>query len=94
MVDGAWRIEGKRSIICGSGFGERVWERGFSVLRGQTVVDFVAIGRLPEVQIEFSNGAAFASFADDRGQPGWAVFDNRQEPYRTFLCRLGRFEEE
>lgn len=38
MIEWSWRIEGKKSILCGSWSDEDRWERGFSMIRNQKLV--------------------------------------------------------
>jgi hypothetical protein len=91
MIEWSWRIEGKRSIICGSWSEEDKWERGFSVLRGQTVTSTTLFGRLPEIDIGFSNGAHCLSFMTAEGHPQWAVLARRGTRRRSIFFKNGQF---
>ena len=94
MIQWSWRIEGKKSIICGSFSDEEDWERGFSAIREQHVAEITLFGRLPEIQIAFVNGASCTSFMTDKGHPSWALFDRETDSEITFYSRYGRIEVE
>jgi hypothetical protein len=89
-----WRIEGRKSIICGSWSEKDKWERGFSVLRGQVVTSVSLFGRLPEIDIGFSNGAHCLSFSTDERHPEWTVFTGRSRKRRWLHFKNGRFKIE
>ena len=66
MIQWSWRIEGRKSIICGSWSDEHDWVRGLSLLRNKTITDVSLFGRLPEIDIAFSNGAHCLSFMTEK----------------------------
>ena len=92
MIEWSWRIEGRRSIICGSWSDEDEWPRGFSVLRNQIVMEVSSFGRLPEIDLKFSNDAHCLSFMTAKGGPVWAIFDRRKGEERMLHSRNGRIE--
>ena len=92
MLEFGWRIEGRKLIICGDGSEEEKFVRGFSVLRDQELLRIALFGRLPEIELDFANGARCLSFIAYQGHPTWAIFDrNRKE---TLHSRYGRLEIE
>ncbi|WP_157133094.1 hypothetical protein [Roseobacter sp. SK209-2-6] len=94
MIEWSWRIDGKKSIICGSWSDEEDWQRGFSVIGGQSVSGISLLGKLPEIQIDFANGASCTSFMTEKGQPSWAIFDRTTDESKTVFCCYGRIEVE
>ena len=90
MIQWSWRIEESVTILCGSWSDEELWAPTFNLLKGQTVVDARVFGRLPEIEIAFSNGMFLLSFMTADGDPQWAVFDQRSYPaFRTVGVRDG-----
>ena len=49
MIEWSWRIEGPRSILCGSWGEERRWAWGFRLLLGPTIEKASLTGHLPEL---------------------------------------------
>lgn len=94
MLEFGWRIEGRKSIICGDGSEEEKFARGFSVLREQKLVSIALSGRLPELELDFDNGARCATFIAYQGHPRWAIFDRRSGAIQTLHSRYGRVEIE
>lgn len=92
MIEWSWRIEGRRSIICGSWCDASEWKRGFSLLQDTTVADVSLFGRLPEIDLAFSNAAHCLSFMTEKGQPQWVIFDRRSEASRCLYSRNGFVE--
>ena len=84
-----WRIERPRSIY-GSRDCSRRRQRTISMeLLGASVTSMTTYGRLPELQIGFSNGIWLATFGLGRGDPDWSVTFNH--PSTLHLCtRRGR----
>lgn len=92
MIQWAWRIEDKTSILCGSDNdeGERTANRARLV--GRTVEEIALVGRLPELSVSLSGELYVASFNTLDG-PGWTIFDNR--PVRRWIkFEQGRIVEE
>ncbi|MGI9483050.1 MAG: hypothetical protein ACR2OR_11910 [Hyphomicrobiales bacterium] len=95
MLEGSWRIEGRKGIICGIWTEEDRWERGFRVLRGQKLIDVTLFGRLPEIDLSFENGAHCVSFTVIEGHPEWVIFDRHHKKTRWLRSKYGRlFVEE
>lgn len=90
MVDFGWRIEGRKSIICGSWSDDDKWERGFSVIRNQHLASISPFGRLLEIDLAFSNGAHCVIFNSGQGYPEWAIFDRRAGKCRTLHVQFGK----
>jgi hypothetical protein len=82
MIEWSWRIEGRRSILCGSWSEERKWARAFALLRNAAVTNVALFGRLPEIELCLSNDARVLSFMTSEGDPQWALFDRRENPDR------------
>lgn len=76
MTDFGWRIEGQRSVVCGSGESECRMASAVQKLLGASVVAAQAAGRIPELQIELSNKLWLATFSRYQGQPTWALLFN------------------
>ncbi len=89
LVEWSWRIEGRRSILCGSWSDERTWPRVFALLRDTEVADASLFGRLPEIELRLSNEVRFLSFMTAAGDPHWTVFDNRGDATRWLCVRGG-----
>jgi hypothetical protein len=77
MIQWSWRIENKRSIICGSWSEEEYWQQAFAAMLGSTVSDLQLFGRLPEIDIGLSSGLHVISFMTAEGLPEWTLFDRR-----------------
>ncbi len=82
MLEWSWRIEGRRSILCGSWSPDRAWPRALGLLRGAEVVGARLFGRLPEIEVELSNGARVLSFMTAGGDPQWTLFDHLERRAR------------
>ena len=76
IADFGWRIEGQRSIVCGSGDSERRMSSAAQKLLGASVQAAQVAGRIPELQIELSNKLYLVTFSRYQGQPVWAVLFN------------------
>ena len=72
MADYDWRIERAMSIVAGSNDPRK---RGAAAqkLLGSRVTSANVVGRIPELQLGFSNGLWLVTAALSRGQPSWAV---------------------
>jgi hypothetical protein len=77
MIEWSWRIEGKRSILCGSWTDERRWPTALACLTRTTVTKVTLFGRLPELDLAFASGLHLVSLMTGRGDPAWALFDRR-----------------
>ena len=94
MIEADWRIEDARTIVCGSGSDEDLWEPTFASLIGRHVVNVATFGRLPEILISLSDGFHVASFSTLEGDPEWTLFDRRSTAPITVHCRSGSIIEE
>lgn len=92
MIEWSWRIEGRKSIICGSWSDESDWRRGFALLQNNTITGVSLFGRLPEIDLVLSNDAHCLSFMTEKGHPQWAIFDRRNGSNHTLHSRNGRVE--
>lgn len=90
MLEWSWRIEGKRSILCGSDSDEPHIRRALSCIRDHAVAAVTLTSRLPEIDIGFSSGAHLVSFMTADGQPQWTLFDRRTGNDRWMFVRAGR----
>ncbi len=88
MIEWSWRIEGKRLIWCGSWSDGERWPRAFSRLMAATVTSVKLLGRLPEIQIDLSNGLHVLSVMTAEGDPSWALMDRQNNSSRR--VRSGR----
>jgi hypothetical protein len=89
MVDSGWRVERARSILAGSGDSKRRMASASNKLLGASIVSAELVGRIPELQLQFSNGLWLVTFSRYEGQPGWAVLFGA--PRLGALCvELGR----
>lgn len=75
MIEWSWRIEDERSIVCGSWSDEANWDQAFSALLGSRVTRVNLFGRIPEIELELSNGFRILSFMTAEGLPDWTLFD-------------------
>ncbi len=73
MADFGWRIEGPRSIVCASGESNRRIASAVKSLLGSQIIDACSVGRIPELQLAFSNGRWLQTFTHYAGQPAWAL---------------------
>jgi hypothetical protein len=92
MIEGAWRLEGRRQVLCGSEGGRRPMERCLPLLRDAVVTEAALSGRLPEIDLGFSTGARLLSFTAAEGDPQWTLFDRRSPETRWIGVRRGWLE--
>jgi hypothetical protein len=90
MVEWSWRIEGWRSILCGSWSDEERWPRAFACLTKATVAGATTFGRLPEIDLALSTGVHVVSLMTATGDPVWTLFDRRGGRDRWLCVRRGR----
>jgi hypothetical protein len=76
-IEPNWRIEGPRSIHCGSDDSLPAIERALAQLVGRTVEDITCTGHLPELCLHFNTGSLL-TFSAWKGQPNWTI--NRWRP--------------
>jgi hypothetical protein len=72
-IEWSWRIEGARSILCGSWSDATLWPKTFAKLRGEKVVDVTLFGRLREIELILSSGVRVISFSTIEGHPRWML---------------------
>jgi predicted transcriptional regulator len=89
MIEAGWRIEGNRSILCGSSASPARRKRWCEGLLGAHVQSASLYGRLPELSLGFSNGRYVASATEAVNQPDWTLFDYRRDPFRWLHVRGG-----
>ncbi len=90
MIQWSWRIEGKRSILCGSWADGRRWLRALACLTKTSVASVALFGRLPEIDLTLSSGVHVVSFMTAHGDPEWTLFDRRGGGSRSLHARRGR----
>jgi hypothetical protein len=88
-IEWSWRLEGKRRIWCGSWSDEERWLPFLNTLIGTTVSKVELFGRLPEVDVMFSNGLHLLSLMTADGDPEWG-FINRGSGHKSVRVRAGR----
>ena len=93
LIEWSWRIEGRRTILCGSWSDQRLWARAFSLMTGKTIASLAVFGRLPELDISFSNGAHLLSLMTAEGSPSWTLFDRRSGMTRWYFVEKGKIVE-
>jgi hypothetical protein len=89
MIEWSWRIEDESHILGGSWSDDDSWPGLFNQLLGSQIVDICLFGRLPEVQITFSNGLYLCSLMTADGDPEWALFDRRHGETKSVGVRSG-----
>jgi hypothetical protein len=94
MIQWSWRIEGRRSILCGSWSDEEKWPKAFGLVRNTTVTSATLFGRLPEIELCLSNGVHVLSFMMAEGNPQWVLFDRRGDVTRWLVVRRGHLRIE
>jgi hypothetical protein len=83
MIEWSWRIEGARSILCGSWSEAARWHKTFPRLLQATVTAFAPFGRLREIEASLSNGMRIVSFSTVEGGPQWALFHRSSHSWLT-----------
>ena len=89
FIDPNWRIEGKRSIICGSDDTNRAIENALQSLIGNRIVGIATFGHLQELEITLGD-RILATFSAWKGQPGWTI--HQWEPVVAMYSRLGKIK--
>jgi hypothetical protein len=90
MIEWSWRIEGRRSILCGSWSDEERWPRALACLTRASVAGASLFGRLPEIDVALSSGLHVVSLMTAQGDPAWTLFDRRDGEDRWIGVRRGR----
>ena len=94
MIEWSWRIEGRRSILCGSWSDDKKWLRAFGLMRDAKVIDATLFGRLPEIALSLSSGVHLLSFMTAESSPGWALLDHRGDKPHSLSVRRGTLRHE
>jgi hypothetical protein len=90
MIEWSWRIEGKRRIWCGSWSDGARWPRALSRLLHSTITSVSLFGRLPELDIGFSNGLHILSMMTCESDPEWVLFNRQQGHGIAMYVKAGR----
>jgi hypothetical protein len=69
----SWRIEHSNRIVVGSWSDDDDWQPVFDQTTGSRVLDITHFGRLPEIEIELSNGFRLLSFMTVEEGPDWTI---------------------
>ena len=94
MIEWGWRLEGRSYILCGSWSDEAFWEPALERLTNTSLVDATLFGRLPELDLCFSNDMHCLSFMTEKGHPQWSIFDRRSDEVETLISHRGRVQHE
>ena len=73
MADFGWRVERQKSILGGCGDSKKRWGSISKKILGANILSAQVVGRIPELQLQFSNGLWLVTFTRYEGQPTWAV---------------------
>ena len=87
FIDPGWRFEGKRSILCGSGDSVGSIERMITSTIGTSIAKIATSGRLPELEVFFSDDRRLLTFSTFKGQPGWTI--HRWSPQVAAYSQFG-----
>ena len=71
-----WRIEKTASIYSNKASANDRHQQAAAEVQQSTITYASAVGRLPELEIGFSNGLWLTTFAQNSGQPQWTVSFN------------------
>ena len=89
MIEWSWRIEGKRRIWCGTFSDVELWPRAFSRLKEAKVNSATLYGRLPEIDLGFSNGLHLLSMMTGEGDPAWKLTKHGEGTQTSAYVRPG-----
>jgi len=73
IIDFNWRVERQKSILGGSSDSKKRCVSISQKLLGASVISTQVVGRIPELQLQLSNGIWVVTFSHYKGQPSWAV---------------------
>ena len=79
-----WRIERKGSILGGSNDSKKRFNSFAKKLVGKTILLASTTGRIPELQLQLSDGLWVGTFSHEKGQPEWDV--GFCKPDLGYLC--------
>jgi Protein of unknown function (DUF3027) len=87
FVEWDWRVENGKTVLYGSSQSRPKIEKGIANLKGTKIEQISAVGSVPELVINFSNGQCLKSMVMTSGDPQW----NIRLPNGTWLsCERGR----
>jgi len=87
-VEWSWRFEARSSVAFGSSSSGPRIDAGLQALRGATVQALTAIGAVPELVVQFSNGARLRTMVMLAGHPQWKI---RLQDGRYVRAKRGHF---
>jgi hypothetical protein len=87
-VEWDWRVEAEAAILYGSSNSRPKIEAGILSLQGTTVQALAAVGRVPELVVQFSNGACLRTMVMHAGDPEWSI---KLPDERWAYAKNGRF---
>lgn len=82
-----WRLERAASIHCGRASTHLIRQKAAVGIRGSTVTAASTAGRIPELEIGFSNRLWLTTFVESKGQPEWSVSFNNSKPEHLCVAR-------
>ncbi|NNE57491.1 MAG: hypothetical protein HKN36_05240 [Hellea sp.] len=89
MIEWNWRIEKSNQVLCGAWCDEQEWPSAFGKLIGLKVKAISLFGRLPEISVSLADEYHVLSFMNSKGDPEWALFDNRNQDRNWISVRNG-----
>jgi hypothetical protein len=90
FIEPNWRIEGPRSILCGSDDSRSQILRALEASIGVKTEHIYISGHLPELEVVFSNGRRLKTFSAWKGQPGWTI--HRWSPQLALYSQFGQIK--
>ncbi len=84
----SWRVEAGSAVAFGSSSSGPRIDKGLQALRGATVEALTAVGRIPELVVQFSNGARLRTMVMLAGHPQWTI---KLQDGRYVSAKRGRF---
>jgi hypothetical protein len=72
-VEWDWRVEARSAVAYGSSNSGPKIEAGIQSLRGETVQALTAVGPVPELVVQFSNGDRLRTMVMHAGNPKWSI---------------------
>ena len=86
-----WRVEGKRSILCGSDDTKRAIEKSLQSLISNPIKKLSTFGRLQELQIDLGERIV-TTFSAWKGQTSWYI--TRWSPEASMYSHFGKIKFE
>jgi len=75
-----WRLEGRRTILCGRTTDAAISARSLRLLKSGVVRSVGLVGYMKELEVFLTNDLRLQSFSCSRGDPQWCLLDNRERP--------------